>query len=334
MPPEYDVYGVGNALVDVQHSVKPEVLDQLQIKKGLMTLIDEQRQREIARAVGDNPVKSASGGSAANTVIAVAGFGGHPYYACQVGDDSWGDFYLEDLSVAGVASSPTSRSSGPTGQCTILITPDADRTMNTFLGASSDFGASQIEEEVLEVSQCVYLEGYLLGSDTGFEACLLAQELARRHARSVSLTLSDPSMVEFCREKFETLVENGVDLLFCNEDEALTFTGAPDLRQACQKLGDRVESFCVTCGAEGATLSDRGRPIEVPAVPASAIDTTGAGDLFAGGVLFGITHAYSLDDAAKLGSYAASQVVAKYGPRLDSPLAVQIPQILSHFEKF
>ncbi len=331
MPRTYDVYGIGHALVDIQHAVSPALLDQLGIEKGVMTLIDEERQQTLFQALEKKPVVCASGGSAANTMIAIAHFGGRAYYAYQLGQDEWADFYQEDLEKAGVRSNPANRSQGRTGQCLVFITPDADRTLNTFLGASSNLGVEQIEEAVIAASQYLYLEGYLLSSDSGFAACCQAQKLAQKHQTAVSLTLSDPGMVDFFKERFDQLVQAGVDLLFCNEEEARAFTGTNDREKACSTLADATKSACITCGADGAILYDNGRRCNSPGVPVEAVDTTGAGDMFAGGVLFGITNGFSLAEAGKLGSYAAAQVVAKYGPRLEQDLQGAIPSILAHF---
>ena len=160
MTREFDVYGVGNALVDVQYAVTPESLTGLGIDKGVMTLVDEERQREITSRLGAEPVKKASGGSAANTMIGVAQFGGTPYYACRLGRDAWGDFYQRDLEQAGVSTSTDNRGDGPTGQCLVMVTPDADRTLNTFLGISGELAAGQLEESVMAASKYVYLEGF------------------------------------------------------------------------------------------------------------------------------------------------------------------------------
>ena len=325
----YDVYGVGNALVDIQYVVEPETLQKLEIDKGIMTLVDQERQRQITEALDAKPVNSASGGSAANTMIGVAQFGGRPYYACQLGNDSWGDFYQLDLHSAGVATNPDNRGDGPTGQCLVMITPDADRTLNTFLGISGELDASQIEEEIVADSQFVYLEGYLLTSDNGDAACRRSQELARKHGTGVSLTLSDPAIVDFCRERFDHLVAAGIDLLFCNEEEARAFTGADDRDASCDRLADMVTAAWITCGADGAILVTNGGRELIPSTPVTAVDTTGAGDLFAGGVLFGLTNTYSDADAGRLGAYAAAQVVSQYGPRLEQPLAKAIPTILA-----
>ena len=324
-----DVYGVGNALVDIQHTVSTAFLAQLGIEKGVMTLIDEERQQQLLEALEQEPVVCASGGSAANTMIGVARFGGSAYYACQLGQDEWGDFYQKDLAEAGVGSASCSRSPGRTGQCLVFITPDADRTMNTFLGVSSGLGVAQIEEGVIADSRYIYLEGYLVSSDSGFAACVEAQKMARHHQTAVSLTLSDPAVVAFCRERFATLVAGGVDLLFCNDEEARAFTGVSDRDGSCNALSELVPASCITCGADGAILTAAGHRCRVPAVEVEAVDTTGAGDIFAGGVLHGLAAGLDLPSAGKLGAFAAARVVARYGPRIEENLRDAIPHILA-----
>ena len=327
----YDVYGVGHALVDIQYQVAPEFLAEHQVEKGIMTLVDEARQRNLTAAVGGEPVASASGGSAANTLIGVARFGGLTYYACLTGRDAWGDFYQRDLEAAGVATHPANRGAGKTGQCLVFITPDADRTLNTFLGISSAIGPAQLQEEVLADSQYLYIEGYLLGSDDGFAAAVQAQQMAQRNGTTVALTLSDPFAIRAFRARFDALLQDGVDLLFCNEEEALASTGTSDRETAGAALASQVGTTYVTCGADGALVYAAGAHDQVPGVPVQAIDTNGAGDLFAGGVLYGLSHGYSPLDAARLGCYAAAQVVTRFGPRLEQSLADRIDHILSHF---
>ncbi len=327
----YDVYGVGHALVDIQYQVQPEFLANNQIDKGVMTLVDADRQVHLSAAITDDPVASASGGSAANTMIGVARFGGRAYYACLTGRDDWGDFYQRDLEEAGVATNPANRDEGTTGQCLVFITPDADRTLNTFLGISSAIGPDQLQEDIIAASQYVYLEGYLFSSDDGFAAAVQAQEMAHRHGTTVSLTLSDPFMVGAFKERFDAIIDQGVDLLFCNEEEALACTGASHREAAGEMLAAKAGTTYITCGPDGALVyADREKEM-VPGVRVEAVDTTGAGDLFAGGALYGLSHGYSPIDAARLGSYAAAQVVARFGPRLPESLADQIETILSHF---
>jgi sugar/nucleoside kinase (ribokinase family) len=326
----FDVYGVGHALVDLQYALATERLEQLGIRKGVMTLIDEPQQAHLLLALqGETPVAQASGGSAANTAIGVASFGGKAYYTCLLGRDEWGDFYHRDLEAAGVQSNPALRNASPTGKCVVLITPDADRTLNTFLGASSQLAPEHLETALIQDSQYLYIEGYLVSSDNGFATCQRAQELARQAGTQVSLTLSDPAMVEHFRARFEALVAGGVDLLFCNEDEARAFTGAGDRQAAAQHLSHRAPAGCITCGEDGALIFQQGRIDMVPGVAAKAVDTTGAGDLFAGGALFGLARGHSLEQAGRLGNYAAAQVVARYGPRLGHSLKGELAHILS-----
>ena len=327
----YDVYGVGHALVDIQYQVAPEFLAEHQIEKGVMTLVDEARQRNLTAAINGEPVASASGGSVANTLIGIARYGGRAYYACLTGRDAWGDFYQRDLEAAGVATHPANRGVGKTGQCLVFITPDADRTLNTFLGISSAIGPAQLQEEVIADSQYIYIEGYLLGSEDGFAAACRAQQMAQRHGTAVALTLSDPFAVRTFQARFDALLQYGVDLLFCNEEEAGASTGTSDREAAGAALASQVGTAYVTCGADGALVYADGACDQVPGVPVQAIDTNGAGDLFAGGVLYGLSHGYSSLDAARLGCYAAAQVVTRFGPRLEQSLADRIDHILSHF---
>ena len=323
-----DVYGIGHALVDLQFAVDDGFLREHGIDKGVMTLVDDQRQAELQAVLLQPPLKSASGGSAANTMIALARFGGSGHYGCRVGGDELGDFYRRDLMEAGVGISATTRQAGKTGQCMIFITPDAERTMNTSLGASAEMGPDQVDRDRLRVSRHLYLEGYLLTSEPGTEACILAQRWAREVGASVSLTLSDPAVVGAFSERFRALVDAGVDLLFCNEDEARSFTGAADTAAAVRELKNLVPAVVVTLGAEGAVVSAKSVDQHVSAVRVIAVDTTGAGDSFAGGVLFGISRDRDLSVSAQLGCFAAAEVVGKVGPRLDRDLSGQIDDIL------
>ena len=329
MPGSYNVYGIGNALVDIQYRVDPEYFERMQIEKGVMTLIEEPRHHELLASLREMPSERASGGSAANTMIGVANLGGAAYYACKVADDEDGDFYLRDLEAAGVASNRSNRGEGITGKCLVFITPDADRTMNTFLGITATFGPDQIEEAVIRQSDYLYIEGYLLSSDTGFDAALKAQVYARAHGTRVALTLSDPFIVNVFRDRVQALLEGGTDLLFCNEAEAQAYTGASQTADACEALSRTVACSAVTCGPEGAVIREGDRVLEIPGFRVEAVDTNGAGDLFAGGFLFGITNGYTVAQAAKLAIYASSRVVAKYGPRLDVSLKGEVDRILS-----
>lgn len=324
----YNVYGIGNALVDIQYQVDPSFLDKMGIVKGVMTLIEECIQEELIEKLRGTELKRSSGGSAANTLISLANCGGTAYYSCKVGDDEDGDFYLKDLEMAGVDSNQSNRGKGTTGKCLVMITPDADRTMNTFLGITQTFGQEQVDEEVIAKSNFLYIEGYLLASNFGFEAALKAQEKARRNGTRVSLTLSDRSIVVTFRDRVNQILEGGVDLLFCNEDEAQFCTDVRQTRTACEILGGSVGLAVVTCGAKGAIVQDGEKSLLIPGFTVEAVDSNGAGDAFAGAFLFGITHGYDVAQSGKLAAYVSSRVVAKYGPRPDLSIKGNLELIL------
>lgn len=319
---KYDVYAVGNALVDMEFSVTPEFLAENNVDKGLMTLIEEERQVELIEKLnklGSDEVKKQCGGSAANTVIAVSQFGGKSFYSCKVANDETGKFYLSDLGSNGVDTKLTEQTAevGTTGTCLVMVTPDADRTMNTYLGITGSYSESEIDFDALKDSKWLYVEGYLVASPTGQAAALKALDFARENNIKTAITMSDPNMVKFFRDNFNALVGNGVDLLFCNEDEALEFTGKSDFKEAREELKKIAKSFVVTLGKEGATVWDNGEFIDIKAHVVDAVDSNGAGDMFAGAYLYGITNGLTPAMAADLSSYSCSKIVSQFGPRLE-----------------
>ena len=329
MARDFNVYGLGNALVDMQYEVTPEFLERLGIAKGLMTLVDEDRQRALLEALADAPSKRASGGSAANTMVGVTQLGGKAAYACKVAQDEFGEFFVADLRAAGVACDPPRSAEGVTGKCLVLITPDADRTMNTFLGITSTFGPGEVDEKTIAASDYIYIEGYLLTSESGLEAARTAQRRAQDHGTHVALTLSDPSIVEAFGGRMREIVDRGVELLFCNEAEARAYTGTSTTAEALGALADAVPRAAVTCGPEGAVVRDGGATVKIPGFPVEAVDTNGAGDMFAGAFLYGITNGHDVSEAGRLAAYASSRIVAQYGPRLPAALADQVERILA-----
>ena len=282
MSRKYNVYGVGNALVDVQYQVDEGYISRMNVGMGTMTLVDEDRQRELIGNVSTDPLERASGGSAANTMIGVANFGGSAYYGCKVGKDEPGDFYLNDLTAAGVGSNPNNRAEGVTGQCVVLIGPDGERSLNTYLGITAEFSPDEVEPDVVSDSEIVYIEGYLLSSDSGFEASLKAQELAKERGARVALTLSDVFIVNAFKARVDEIFRNGIDLLFGNEAEAMAYTDRSDVSGACLVIGKVVSDFVITLGGEGALVTDGGNVKTVDGFPAEVVDTNGAGDGFAG----------------------------------------------------
>jgi len=323
---QLDVYGVGHALVDLQYRIQTEKLIKLGVAKGVMSLVDNQKQSALIDQIDSQPIASSSGGSAANTMIGVAMFGGKTFYSCLTGQDEMGSFYQKDLRKAGVSTSELHRVKGTTGRCVVLITPDADRTLLTSLGVSESINPDQIDEHRITECNYVYLEGYLLSSENGFEACLKAQKLARKHKKKVSITLSDPFMVSAFSDRFSYLLNNGVDLLFCNEQEATSLTNESQREKAASALGKIAPISYVTCGANGALLVCNSKLNKIEGFSVEAIDTNGAGDMFAGGVLYGLTHSFDENQSGYLGNYAAAQIVKQYGARLEKPLndAIQI----------
>jgi len=317
---DLDVYGVGHALVDIQYRIQTARLLELGVQKGIMSLVNNQQQAAIIEKIDSQPIASSSGGSAANTMIGVAMFGGNTFYSCLTGQDEMGSFYQEDLRKAGVLTSELHRMEGATGRCIVLITPDADRTLLTSLGVSEGINPDQIDEHRIAASKYVYIEGYLLSSENGFEACLQAQKLAQKHKKKVSITLSDPFMVSTFSDRFSCVLNNGIDLLFCNEQEAISLTNESKLEKAARTLSEVAKISYVTCGADGALLIRDTHLNKIDGVCVEAIDTNGAGDMFAGGVIYGLTHSFDENQSGYLGCYAAAQIVKQHGARLETPL--------------
>ncbi len=315
----FDLYGLGAALVDTEIRISDTELRAHGIEKGLMTLVDEARQHQLLAAFSDHlPLaKRACGGSGANTVIALSCFGGRGYYSCRVADDDNGHFYLRDLAAAGVAHNGTDGlPQGITGKCLVLVTPDAERTMNTYLGISEQLAPENLDLEALADSSWLYIEGYLATSPSGRAAAIHAREAARRQGTRVALSLSDPGIAAHFGEQLRAMAGDRVDLLFCNGDEARAWTCADDLETAAVRLRASAERFAITLGARGALVYDGRELHQVPATPAVAVDTNGAGDMFAGAFLYALTRDCDCREAGRFANLAAAAVVSRYGPRL------------------
>lgn len=316
---KYKVYGIGAALVDTEIKVEDSDLDAMGVEKGLMTLVDQQRQNELLAHLQGHLVtaKHASGGSGGNSMIATAHFGGPTYMSCKVADDADGDIYLADLEAAGVKHCLTgAREAGTTGKCLVMVSPDAERSMNTFLSISETLSVEQVDASAIADSEFVYLEGYLVTSPTGLEAAIKTRELAQSNGVKTALSFSDPGMVEFFREGMAAIVGDRLDLIFANEAEAKGWGQTEDLDEAVEKLKLVAESFAITLGAEGALTYDGRELIKIPPHKVHAVDTNGAGDMFAGAFLYAITRGEDYATAGRFASLAAGNVVAKFGPRL------------------
>ncbi|WP_226390133.1 adenosine kinase [Penaeicola halotolerans] len=319
MTKKYDVYGIGNALVDIEFKVQDEFFIQNEIEKGFMTLVDEERQNKLMKAINAAEAKKQCGGSAANSIIAVSQFGGKSYYSCKVANDELGQFFMKDLRAAGVDTNlqEATLEDGITGKCLVMVTPDAERTMNTFLGITQNYSTAEINEYALKDSKYIYIEGYLVTSDNGREAMLTAKKMAEAAGVKVALTFSDPSMVKYFKSGFDQVIGASVDLLFCNEEEAMLYTEKATIKEAREELKKVAKAFVITQGKNGALIYDGDTFIDIEPYPVTAIDSNGAGDMFAGAFLYGITNGHSYAQAGKIASLASSKVVTQFGPRLE-----------------
>lgn len=323
----YDVYGIGAALVDTEIEVSDDFLTAAGVEKGLMILVDEDRQHQLMEHLSDHLVASrrASGGSAANSIIANSYFGGKSFYSCKVASDDNGSFYLDDLERAGVDyNDNANHHPGITGKCLVMITPDAERSMNTFLGISELLSVFELDESALRDSKYLYVEGYRVTSPSSLAAAVKAREIAEQNGVKTALSFSDPGMVEFFKDGLLEMIGERVDLVFCNEAEALGWGNTEDLNAAIESIKKVAGSFAITLGARGALLFDGKDLIEIEPYPVKAVDTNGAGDMFAGAFLHGLTRGFSFARAGKFASRAAAQVVSDFGPRLRPELHAQI----------
>jgi len=315
------VYAIGAALVDTEVTVSDQDLDQLGIEKGTMTLVDENRQRAIKHHLASrlSHAHHACGGSAGNSVIAASQFGAPTYMSCLVANDEDGDVYIADLDACGVAHGLLEeRRSGTTGKCLVLITPDAERSMNTFLGVSETLSTAEVDDQAIASSDWVYLEGYLVTSPTGHDAALHTRKVAEANNVKTAISFSDPGMVMYFRDNMEQLVGDGVDLVFCNEAEALEWGNTDRLDVAMEAIKKVAKSFVVTLGAKGAIAFDGSQLFEVDAHTVDALNTNGAGDMFAGAFLYAISRGEDYGRAAEFAVRAAGEVVKYFGPRLQA----------------
>ncbi|HWK52826.1 MAG TPA: adenosine kinase [Hyphomicrobiales bacterium] len=315
----YHVYGLGNALVDTEFSVTDDFLEAEGIQKGLMTLVDETSQNILLeRLVQRFGIKKrAGGGSAANTIYAVSQFGGNTYYCCKVADDEPGDFYLQELGSHNIHTNLGSgRDHGTTGKCVVMVSPDTERTMLTFLGISAELDSQALDAEALRNSDYLYMEGYLASSPSGCQAVVDARKIAEANGVKTALTLSDPAMVQFFRGAFENMIGEGVDLLFANEIEAMTWAGVESVAASIPALQQIAKVVVITQGAKGALVVDGERHIPIDPVPVKAVDANGAGDMFAGAFLYALASGHDYATAGKLASLGAATTVSHFGPRL------------------
>jgi sugar/nucleoside kinase (ribokinase family) len=318
---DHDVVAIGNAIVDIIGSCDDAFLAAHARVKGSMQLVDAPTVERLYGAMG--PAIEISGGSAANTAVGVASFGGRSGFIGKTATDQFGEVFRHDIRAAGVTfDTPPAGGGEPTGRSLILVTPDGQRTMNTFLGVSPQLGSGEVNADLVRSARILYLEGYLFDRPEAKAAFRQAAGIAARAGRQVALTLSDPFCVDRHRSEFLALVRTSVDILFANESEVTSLYETASFDQAARRAQADTKLAALTRSEKGSVILGGGKAIEIPAAAVEAVvDTTGAGDLYAAGFLFGVAHGLPLETSGKLGSLAAAEVISHVGARPQVGLA-------------
>lgn len=319
--PTLDVIAIGNAIVDVMAPADEATIARLGLAKGGMTLVDTVRAQELYDAMG--PAKEISGGSAANTLAGLAALGANCAFIGQVADDQLGEVFAHDIRAGGIAfATPARAGDPPTARCLIFVTPDGERTMNTFLGASQFLPPAALDDELIASAAVLYLEGYLWDPEEPRSAMRRAIGVARAAGRKVAFTASESFVIERHGDDFRALIDEGqIDILFVNEHELATLTGIGDFEAGVAAVSAKVPVLVATRSAKGAVAVAHGERAEVPAEPvARVVDTTGAGDLFAAGFLAGHVRGRPLNECLRLGAICASEIISHYGARPEADL--------------
>lgn len=327
----YDLVGIGNALVDIEVQVEDAFIEEKSLIKGGMKLSTSEEQTQVLNTLSDRPTKIASGGSAANTVHGISVLGSSGYYLGRVANDNYGKHYTEDMKICGVGFPGTGAETQGTGTCVVMITPDTERTMLTHLGISSSLHSDNVDETIVRNAKMVYIEGYLWTGEETRNAALKMAEIAKSDGIPVAFTLSDAFVVNTFKESLIDFIRWNVNILFCNEVEALAMTGASDHESAFETLKGMADTVFLTLGAKGSWAGNSQTKETVSVFPITPVDTTGAGDLYAAGALHGITKGYSLKESAILGAYCAAQVVSHMGPRMPVHSHTEATKILNEY---
>jgi len=324
-----DVVALGHPLVDILSHETDDVVARAGVERGAMTMVDAARAEEIYAQLG--PAQESSGGSAANTAVGVASFGGKAAFIGRIADDAFGKVFAHDLRASGVEFDVLPATDGsPTGRCLVIVAADAERTMCTYLGAGAEIDVQDIDADRIAGAAVTYLEGYLWDEPAAKDAIRRAAALAKEANRKVAFTLSDPFCVERHRDEFRDLVETNVDVLFANEDEITMLYAVDAFDDAARLVAENCEIAALTRGAHGSVVVGSGERHEIAAVPiARLVDTTGAGDAYAAGFLFGLTHGHDLRTCGNLGSLGAAEVISQLGARPQSSLAGQVRRLLA-----
>lgn len=307
--------GIGNALVDLEVQVDEDELAAFGLTKGTMALTAPERQREMIDSLGDRPIHRSSGGSAANSVIAFAQFGGKGGYNSLLGADNLGGFYAQEFADLGINLHARQVAGDITGTCLVMITPDTERTLNTTLAVNTSFSRHDLDEDQIRKSEWIYIEGYKLTEEGGADAVENAAFLAKKHGTHVAVSCSDKFIIDVFGDRLRALLKHA-DLVFCNEGEAIALSGENTGEAAVQSLGGIYRNVAVTLGTQGSCIQWNGERVDIPAYAITPVDATGAGDMFAGAFFYGVLNKYRAEHAGRLASYAASLVVAQMGARL------------------
>lgn len=323
----YDIYGVGAALLDTEVLVSDKFLASNNISKGVMTLVEENHQNKLIRDLITQNIKlhKKCGGSVCNSLVAATNFGAKTFFSGKVGDDLDGRIFVDDLMASGVTfQGVSSCRSGATGRCLVLVTQDAERTMHTYLGVSDSLGDKEIDARALQKSSWLYLEGYLVTNLSRVTMLIDLLSIAKRDKVKIAVSLSDPFIASIYRNSLAKILATGVDLIFCNKHEALSFTETKSIEHAFEVLKGYASNLVITDGSNGSISYDGSQITESRGIKVDALDTTGAGDMFAGSFLYAINSGRSFSWAAEFSNYCASEVVKKMGPRLEEPEYMKI----------
>ncbi len=313
----FDVFGMCNPLYDIQAEVSDTLLAELGVAKGGMFLIEEAQQKEMVARIYTHIVNTESGGSGANTMIGIAMLGGSACYTGKIGKDEHGDLYAAKLTERGVKVN-TAAGEGTTGICLVLVSPDAERTLCTFLGICRELGPEDVQADLIGQSKYLYVTGYLWDTDTQKAAVLKAMEAAKAAGVKIAFSLSDPFCVGRHKADFLQIVRDHVDLVIGNHEEAMALTDTTNPHDAIRAMAPWCDLAAVTMGGDGSLLRQGDTLVEVAPFKVTPVDTTGAGDMYAAGLLYGLTQGMPLEKTGELAGYLAAQVVAKLGPRLDT----------------
>lgn len=321
MTKKYQVVGIGNALVDVLANCDDSFLSDNGVEKGIMQLIDTTRAADLYGMMG--PAKEISGGSAANTIAGIAALGGRTAYVGKVKADQLGDIFAHDMRAQGadfeVPRSPKDEVD-ETGRCMVLVTPDSERSLNTYLGVSEHLGPDDVDPAMMAEAEWIYLEGYRFDGALSHAAFAKAIEACKSTGGKVSVTLSDPFCVDRHHQAFRDMIRDHIDLLFCNEHEMAAMYPADTLDESIAQAAERVEIVACTVGAKGAIIVKDGIRVEAPAEATSVVDVTGAGDLFAAGFLHGLVNGRDMLTCGRMGCIAAGEIISHIGARPEADL--------------